>query len=364
MNIYWRNKEESGGETRNTPFFDHMQQKCKGHLHVLSSLLSPPARQLSTSGSTYFSELCSADLLLPSLVLPQCPGYSLCFFRLSPCLMSHAKEGATIQKLDQGLYMANGKGGVPSPPQGFIAAGRCQTLQSCCCHSPAPLGTAENKTQGWGCCTSSMACWEASGSDLNGSASSRGIQFSSSHRKTHRYFFSTPLPTPHPSSILIPGSSPIPSHSQGLDLPAKPGVLQLSPAPHGLLPVMHPGLPQNLGHRTWQFLLDPPKLGVYHSLGTPCLSVTQTAHYLPGLPVRQGITYCVLGWLPRRPNFSQSFWGWCWHVLVVVAPSIQADLSLSAGKAKCCSLVHPPFYNAPLLSHHNAQLFSAEHVSL
>lgn len=171
-------------------------------------------------------------LLLPSLVLPHCPRYSVSLSRLSPPLVPHAKEGATIQELDLGLYLANGKGDGASPPQGFIAAGRCRSLQSCCCRSPAPLGTAESKAQGWGCCRGSMACLETSGSWLNGSASSRGIQFSSSHRKTLRYFFSAPLPTPHPSPILIPRSSPFPSHSQGLDLPAKPGLLQQAASCH------------------------------------------------------------------------------------------------------------------------------------
>jgi len=71
---------------------------------------------------------------------------------------------------------------------------------------------------------------------------------------------------------------------------------------------MHPGLPQNLGHRAWQLRLDPPKLGVYHSLETPCPGMTQAAHYLPGLPSRQGIIYPVF-WLgfPGDPVSHEDF---------------------------------------------------------
>lgn len=145
-------------------------------------------------------------LLLPSLVLPHCPRYSVSLSRLSPPLVPHAKQGATIQELDLGLYLANGKGDGASSPQGFIAAGRCRSLQSCCCRSPAPLGTAESKAQGWGCCRASMACLETSGSWLNGSASSRGIN---SHPPTERlsdisFQLRFPHPTPAQFSFLVP----------------------------------------------------------------------------------------------------------------------------------------------------------------
>lgn len=124
----------------------------------------------------------------------------------------------------------------------------------------------------------------------------RAIQFLASHRKNLRCFFSAPLPTPHPSSILIPGSSPFPAHSQGLDLLAKAGLLEQAAschpaAPRGLLSMIYLSLPRNLGCRTWQLYLDPPRLRVCRRLGTACPGMTQAAHYLPGLPGRQGFIY-------------------------------------------------------------------------
>jgi len=170
----------------------------------LTSLTSSQARQCQ--GLPHFSDLWSAALLLPPMVLPHCHGYSLSLSGLFPRLVPYAKEGATIQELGLGLYIANGKRAGASPPQGFIAAGRCQSLQSCCCCSPASLGTVESKVQGWGCCRASMACWEASGSGLNGSASSKGTQFSSPTEKLSDFSFQLcfPYPTPAQFSFLVP----------------------------------------------------------------------------------------------------------------------------------------------------------------
>lgn len=103
-----------------------------------------------------------------------------------------------------------------------------------------------------------------------------------------------PHPTPAQFSFLVPLLF-LPTPRALISLPSRvfSSTLLSSSAPHSLLPVVHPGPPQNLGHRTWQLHLDPPKLGVYRSLGTPCPCMTQAAHYLPGLSSRQGIIYPV-----------------------------------------------------------------------
>lgn len=147
----------------------------------LTSLFS---QQLSVSGS---ATLLRAMFNSPSALIPGAPILPWVLLVLVQSVSFPCKVRGQYQGLDLGLYKANGKEDDTSP-QGFLPAGRCQSLQSCCYHSPAPLGTAESKAQGWGCFRTSVACRETSGSGLNGSASSRGIQISSSHRKTFRCF--------------------------------------------------------------------------------------------------------------------------------------------------------------------------------
>lgn len=168
------------------------------------------------SGSTTLLGALLSSPLTPIPGAPTLPWVLLVLIQAVPSPGAPCKGRGHHLGAGSGVVHANGKGDGASPPQGFIAAGRCPSLQSCCCHSPAPLGTAESKAEGWGCCRDSMSCQESSGSGLSGSASSRGIQFSSSYRKTLRYFFSALLPTLHPSPILMPGSSPFHSHSQAL----------------------------------------------------------------------------------------------------------------------------------------------------
>lgn len=125
--------------------------------------------------------------------------------------------------------------------------------------------------------------------------------------------------------------------------------------------------PKIWGTRTWQLHLDPPRLGVYHSLRTPCPGMTQAAHYLPGLPGRQGIIYLCSELASLETQFHTRISGGfrSWHILVVVAAAIQPGLFLPTGKAKCCSLGFPsPLCIVLFLSHHHTHLCSAGQVLL
>lgn len=122
---------------------------------------------------------------------------------------------------------------------------------------------------------------------------------------------------------------------------------------------MHPGLPQNLGHRTWQLHLDPPKLGVYRSLGTPCPGMTQAAHYLPGLPVRQGIIYPVF-WagFPGDPisckDFGDGLGTSRWWLQLLSSQAFPYPLVKPNTAAWCSHLPFAIYCFSPTTSHTSA----------
>lgn len=139
-------------------------------------------------------------------------------------------------------------------------------MQSCCCHSPAPLSTAESKAQGWGCCRTFMACQEMSGLGLNGETKSHSPTERLSDVSLELCF---PHPIPAQFSFLVPLlflSTPralisLPSQVSSIRLLAVFCLTQPSTGEASRLP-------QNLGHRIWHLHPDPPKVGVYGGLGT------------------------------------------------------------------------------------------------
>lgn len=227
-------------------------------------LISIFSQQLSMSGST---PLLRAMFNSPPAPIPGAP--------ILPWVLLELLQSVSFPCNIRGQHPGAGSGFVQGKWQrrrgfsstGFSTSGRCQSLQSSCCHSPAPLGTAGSKVHGWGCCRTVMRnIWirDQWVSHLQGNPN-----LILPKKASQMFSLSSSSPTPsHPSShswflsfsFLLPALISLPSQV------SPSGCWLLLPHTASAREASRP--PQNLGHRTWHLHPDPPKVGVCGSLGT------------------------------------------------------------------------------------------------
>lgn len=136
-----------------------------------------------------------------------------------------------------------------------------------------------------------MACWEMSGLGLNGE--------SKSHPPTERLSdvsleLCFPHPIPDQFSVLVSLLS-FPTPRALISLPSQVSSIRLLAVFCPTQPSTGDAsrLPQNLGQRIWHLHPDPPKVGVYHSLGTQ--PRCESSCSLPAMAL-----YILCSWLASR----------------------------------------------------------------